>query len=278
LLEVCGEECYLLQRKARAKTTFQWASREVDVLTTTTAPSAYTADPETGYFRYLLWNEATDSATTYPDIGVMTVTVQATGGVASVWEPAVDKYSFLPDRNEYAVDIFQDQLDSTGTSVPDAVYIVFNTPPFIMGNIVLFTYGNINPLVNFAGMQPIRDNQPDYQNSLFGFEQWLDPNQKIRSRHTPNAFLLAFPGVLSDFTITEGGLLQETKGDFWTTPIKAPIITEHDVVIRNSTGERYQVTNYTPIFLESILVSQHMDLTELDPRSSIYNVPIVTGL
>jgi hypothetical protein len=224
-----------------------------------------------------LWSESTDSVDTYPDIGVLTATVQASGGT-SVWEAAVDKYSFIPDREEYAYDIYQDEIDSEGNSIADAVYVVFNTPPFTADNQVTFSFSKINPLTDFTAMQPIRDNQTGYQRSLFGFEQWEDPFPRIRKRCAPNAFLLAFPGVLSDFTITEGGLLRESKSDFWTVPPPySPAVVEHDVVVRISSSQRFQVTNYTPIYIEETLMSQHFDMAELDPRSSIYNIDIDTG-
>jgi hypothetical protein len=250
----------------------------VSTLTETTSAGSYTADPDTGYLRYCLWAESSDAPEKYPDIGTMTVTVQGSGG-SSVWEPAVDKYSFITDRTEYAVDVYQDQLDANGNAIEDAVYVIFNTGPFSSSNLVMFTFGNINPKTNFYAMQPSVDNQQGYQHSLFGFEQWLEPNAKVRKQRAPNAFLLAFPGVLSDFSITEGGLLQETQGKFWTVPPPySPQIVEHDVIIRKSTGERFQVVNYTPIYIEDILVSQHLDMAELDPRSSIYSVSFETGL
>ena len=110
-------------------------------------------------------------------------------------------------------------------------------------------------------------------------EQWMNPFPKIRKRAAPNAFLLAFPGVKSDFEITESGLLRETDSDFWTSPPPySPAIVEHDVVIRQYTGQRFQVINYTPIYIENILVSQHFDMVELDPRSTIYNITYDSGV
>jgi len=277
LLNSAGEMVYLLKRKARAVTTYQWDSRKVDTITETASAHSYTVDPDTGMLRYLLWTEATDPADRYPDMGAMTVTVQASG-TTSVWSAAVDKYSFIVDEEEYAFDIFQDQIDSTGADIPDSVYIVFNTPPFDLDNVVLFTFGYINPLVNFAGMQPVRDNQATFQNSLYGFEQWLSPNARIRRRPAPHAFLLAFPGIKTDFTITEGGLLQESKGAYWTNPPPyAPLLKEHDILVRKSTTERFQIINYTPIYIENLLCSQQFDASLLDPRSSIMSVPIITG-
>jgi hypothetical protein len=277
LLEIAGEACFLLKRQARLNTTFQLASREVSTLTETASSHSYSIDPDTGMLRYCLWSASTDAVSTYPDIGVTTVTVQASGGT-SVWEPAVDKYSFIADREEHAFDIYQDQLNSDGTAITDAVYVVFNTPPFTADNSVYFTFGNINPLTNFNAMQPMRDNQEGYQRSLFGFEQWLNPFPKIRKKFAPNSFLLAFPGIKSDFTITESGLLRETRGDFWTVPPPySPAIVEHDVVVRELTSQRFQVVDFTPIYIENILVSQHFDMVELDPRSSIYNVEYDTG-
>ena len=279
LLNVAGEAVYLLKRKARAVTTYQWDSRKVDTITETAIAGSYTVDPDTGMLRYCLWTEATDPATSYPDIGTLTVTVQASG-MTTVWEAAVDKYSFITGEEEYAVDIFQDQIDSTGADIPDSVYIVFNTPPFHAPNIVLFTFGYINPLVNFAGMQPIRDNQATFQNSLYGFEQWLSPNARIRRKITPNAFLLAFPGITADFTITEAGLLQESKGAYWTNPPMVPNypdLVEHDIIVRDKTTERFQIINVTKIIIENLLVSVQFDMSLLDPRSSLYSIPIIKG-
>lgn len=271
-LETMGEACFLLKRGARANTTFQRESRAVDTITT--LASGYGTDPETGYLRYQLWEEGTNLVTEYPDMGVFTATVQATGST-DVWEMAIDKYSFITDWNEYAFDIYRDEFDSNGDPVPNSVYIVFNTPPMMPSYPTTFNYGRINPLVKFEGMQPIRDTEEVYKRSLFGFEQWLKANARIRSRRLPNRFLLAFPGILSDFTITDAGMLRETKGTWWTAPTPySPAIVEHDIVVRESTGQRFQVTNYTPIYVEDTLVSQHFDMAELDPRSTIYDLEI----
>jgi hypothetical protein len=273
-LNIMGESCFLLKRFSRATSTFQLDNRIIPTMTQTA--SAYTVDPDTGFLRYKLWGRSTHSATEYPDIGVITTTVQSSGST-DVWTAAADKYSFIPNRTEWAADIFQDEYMSDGTPVEDAVYIVFNTPPMMATNTTIFTYGTINPLVNFSSLQPVRDNEPNFQYSLFGFEQWLNPSSRIRGRVQPNRFLLAFPGILSDFTVKDDGLIQETKGSFWTTPPPySPLIEEHDVIVRESTGERFQVTNFTPIMIENILVSQHLDLCNYDPRSSIYNIVIQT--
>jgi len=277
LLQVGGEACYLLKRKTRLNSPFQVSARRVSTLTETASSHSYSIDPDTGMLRFCLWSADTDPVDRYPDIGTLTATVQASGGT-TVWESTVDKFSFIADREEYTFDIFQDELDSAGDEISDAVYVVFNTAPFTADNSVIFSFGKINPLVNFAAMQPIRDNQEGYQRSLYGFDQWIDPNVKIRSRGLPNSFLLAFPGIKSDFTITEGGLLREVKGDFWTVPPPySPAIVEHDVVVRSHTGQRFQVVDYTPIYIENILASQHFDMVELDPRSSVYNVTYDTG-
>jgi hypothetical protein len=277
LLEVGGEACFLLKRNTRANSPFQTASRRVSTVTETASSHSYSIDPDTGVLRYCLWSASTDSVSTYPDIGTLTATVQASGGT-TVWEPAVDKYSFITDRDEYTFDIFQDEIDSDGDTITDAVYVVFSTPPFTADNTVYFSFGNINPLVNFAAMQPVRDNEAEFQRSLFGFEQWMNPFPRIRKKHAPNSFLLAFPGVKSDFEITESGLLRETRADFWTVPPPySPEIVEHDVVVRPSTTQRFQIVNYTPIYIEHTLVSQHFDMVELDPRSSIYNIEYDAG-
>jgi hypothetical protein len=274
LLSFGGETCYLLQRKVRANAPFTVAERRISTITKVV--SSYSTDPETGDIRAKLWGAYTDSIDEYPDIGVCTVTVQASGG-ASVYEAAVDKYSFIDNREEYAFDIYQDEIDTNGVAIEDSVYLVFNTPPYSFRNTAVLVFGTINPLVNFAGMQHVRDNQTGFQNSLFGFEQWLNVNSRIRTKRMPHAFLLAFPGVLSDFKLTDGGFLREQKGTFFTSPPPySPTIYEHDVVIRASTSVRYQVTSYTPIMLESILCAQHMDLAELDPRSTIYDIAYST--
>ena len=153
-----------------------------------------------------------------------------------------------------------------------------NTPPFHATDTAICNFGIANPLTNFRGMQPIRDNQVVFENSLFGFEQWLKPTARIRTRVCPHRFLLAFPGVLDDITLTDAGLLRQSKSDYWTTPAPySPVLVEHDMVMRESTGQRFQITGHTPIYIEDILVSQHADLAELDPRSSCYGIPIITS-
>ena len=272
LLSSGGEACFLLKRLRRATDTFQGASRRVDFLERTL--DTFSTDPETGMYRYKLWGAASDPVNTYPDIPDLVCTVTA-GATSEVWESAVDKYSFIPSRKEFAFDIYQNQLDATGAPIEDSVYIVFNTPPFDVSNVAYLKFGNINPSVHFEAMQPSIDNQAGFQNSLFSFDQWIKEDARIRGILAPNRFILAFPGVLSDITITAGGLLRQSTSDFWTTPPPySPNIQEHDVVVRESTGQRFNVINQTPIMIESILVSQHLDLSELDPKSSIYNLDV----
>ena len=273
LLNFAGEACYLLQRKVRANAPFTVAERRINTITKVI--SAYSTDPDTGDVRANVWTYG-DSPDTYPDIGVCTVTVQASG--ASVWDQAVDKYSFINNANEYTFDIYQDNIDQNGAAIDDSVYIVFNTPPFSLTNSVVMNFGVINPLVNFAGMQTVRDNQAGYQDSLFGFSQWTNFSVKVRGRRMPHAVLVAFPGVMNDFKLTEGGFLREQKGSFFTSPPPySPKLYEHDVIVRQSTGVRYQVINLTPVYVEDVLTQQAFDLAELDPRSTIYNVTYETG-
>lgn len=272
-LNLMGEAVFLLQRKQRSNSTFQWQDRKVPTITTTA--SGYTTDPDTGGIRYLLWQSGRDSDTVYPDIATCVCTVVASGGT-TVWEQAVDKYSFILGREEYAFDIYRDQIDALGNPITDAVYVVFNTPPMHLSNTTILTYGSTNPLTNFPAEQPIRDDNTAFYHSLYGFEQWINPDTRIRRKISPHRFLLAFPGVQSDFTLTEGGLLQESRANFWTVPPPySPRIYEHDVIVRENTGARYQAISITPIYIENILVSQHLDLSELDPKSSIYRVPII---
>jgi hypothetical protein len=272
LLSTGGEACFLLKRLRRATDTFQVADRRVDFIEKTL--NTFSIDPDTGMYRAKLWGASTDPVNTYPDVMALVCTVTA-GAVSTVWESAVDKYSFIPGRTEYAFDIYQNQLDALGNPIEDSVYIIFNTPPFDVSNTAYLKFGNISPAVHFEAMQPIVDNQVGFQNSLFSFDQWIKENTRIRGLLAPNRFLLAFPGVLSDFTITAGGLLRESSSDFWTTPPPySPKIEEHDVVVRESTGQRFNVINLTPIMIEKILVSQHLDMAELDPKSSIYNIDI----
>jgi hypothetical protein len=275
LLEVGGEACYLLKRYTRANDSFQKASRRVGTLTKTA--SAYSTDPDTGMLRYRIWQDGIEPVDEYPDIGVFTCTVAASAST-DVWEPAVDKYSFIANRQEYAFDIFQDQVDSNMNAIPDAIYIVFNTAPFVASNVSIFNFGTISPLVDFRAMQPVRDNQTGFQNSLFGFDQWLDLNARIRRRRTPHRFLLAFPGTMYDFTLSEAGFIRESRREYWTTADPySPVVVEHDVFIRESSGQRFQIVDYQPIYIEDRLVSQHFNATELDPRSTVYQIPYVTG-
>lgn len=272
LLSTGGESCFLLQRLRRATDTFQAGTRRVDFIDK--IANSFDTDPETGMYRFKLWDESIDLVTTYPDIADLVCTV-ASGSTSEVWEPTVDKYSFVANRKEYTFDIFQNQLDTSGNPIDDSVYMIFNTPPFDISYVAYLKYGNINPSVHFEAMQPSIDNQTGFQNSLFSFKQWIKEKSYVRNRLAPNRFLLAFPGVLSDFTITAGGMLRQSASDFWTTPPNySPAIEEHDIVIRESTGQRFHVTNLTPIMIENILVSQHLDMAEIDPKSSLYNIEI----
>ena len=275
-LSTMGEECFLLCRMRRSNETFQLANRRVTTISK--MASGYTTDPDTGFIRYRLWGESSDLITEYPDSVTLTCTVQASGGVTQIWEPAVDKYSFIAGRTEYAFDIYQNQLNAAGDEIEDAVYVVFNTPPMNLYFTSIFNFGTINPMANFDADQPVHERQDGFYNSLFGYNQWLSSTSTIRGNLRPNTFLLAFPGVMTDFSITEGGLLRESKSDYWTTPPPySPEVQEHDVVVRKSTEQRFQVINRTPIYIEDILVSQHFDLAELDPRSTAYSVEISEG-
>ena len=273
LLEIAGEQVYLLKRKVRADAPFTVAERRVDTLAKTIR--ATDVDLNTGCYKYKLWDSVTDSHTVYPDTGVFTATLPISG--STVWEQAIDKYSFIDGRMEYAFDIYQDSLDSDGNPIADAMYMVFNTPPYVRNAKADLVYGTISHLVDMTGMQPIRENELGFAHSLFGFEQWLNPKAKVRGRYKPNAFLIAFPGVLADFKVDEAGLIRESRGSYFSSPPPyGPKLYEHDIIIRPSTGVRYQIISLTPIYIEDILVSQQFQMEELDPRSSTYNVPIVT--
>jgi len=277
LLNVSGEACILLKRMRAASENFQLDGRKVDYLEKTLVSTSI--DPDTGMYRVPLWTESTDRPEDYPDIRTLTCTVQSSGS-SSVWEPAVDKYSFISGRDEYAFDIYNNALDTNGADIEDAVYVVFNTPPFTHGYTARFIYGSINPYTSFEYMQPTRDNHPDFQLSLFSFQQWIKPTARVRRKIAPHQFLVAFPGTLTDISMTTGGFLRQSQTDYWTVPAGAndlsPTIVEHDIVVRVSTGQRFQVTKYTPIYVEDVLVSQHFEMTELAPESSIYNVPVAT--
>lgn len=273
-LQTVAEACYLLKRYARANAHFQKEDRRISTMTT--VASSYSIDPDTGNLRYKLWGRSSHTIDEYPDIHVFTTTVAASGST-DVWEPAVDKYTFISGEKEYAFDIYQNEMLDDGTAVEDAVYIVFNTPPMTASNVTTMTYGTINPSVSFESMQPIIDDEYPFQKSLFGFDQWKKFSVRIRSRSQPHCLLVAFPGTLTDFSITDAGMLRDARASHWTTPSPySPVIVEHDVIVRQATGQRYQVVNYTPIYIEDILVSQHFDLVELDPRSSIYQLPVDT--
>jgi hypothetical protein len=276
-LNIMGEPCYLLKRLARSNATFHYDGRRVSTITQTA--SSFSVDPDTGYLRYTIWQDGVDPIDEYPDIGTLTATVQASGsGPTSVWEAAVDKYSFISNREEYAFDIFRNQIDSDGNAIDDAVYIVFNTPPFTLNGVAILNFGTISPATDFDRLQPDVSNETGFQTSLFGFDQWLDLTARIRRRVAPHQFLLAFPGVAQDIVVGDGGYVQERRTSWWTTPPPySPLIMEHDIIIRKLTGARFQVVNRTPIYIENILCSQHFDLSETDPRSEIYNVPYVTG-
>lgn len=272
-LNLMGESCFLIKTKQRANAVFQMDNRRVSTITK--VASSYSIDPDTGYLRYKLWGRDTDPNTEYPDIGVFTCTVN-TSGATEVWEEAVDKYTFISGRNEYAFDIYQDFVDTNLNAIEDAVYVVFNTGPFTSTNTAIFTFGTTNPLIKFEGMQPIRDDEPGFYLNNFAYEQWLKSDARIRRKVKPNRFLLAFPDKMSDFSFTDQGLVQQIKSSWWTTPEPySPIIQEFDIIVRESTGQRYQVVSRTPIYIEDILVSQNMDLAFIDERSSLYRIPII---
>lgn len=274
-LELMGEPVYLLKRMARANApVVQKNNRRVSTLTKTI--SSYSTDPDTGNLRGLVWDERINTSAEYPDQGVFTATV-STSGETSIYDLSVDKYSFISSREEYAFDEFRDEVDGSGDPLPHQVYIVFNTPPFHVTNSTICTFGYANPLTSFTGMQPIRDNQDEFRLSVFGFDQWLSATTRIRRRVTPNAFLLCFPSINSDFQLSDSGFLQASNIRHWANPPPyGPALSEFDVIVRRSTGQRYQIINFTKIFIEDIFVQQQFDMVELDPRSQIYNITVVT--
>lgn len=273
-LNLMGEACFLIKTMQRANAVFSMDNRRIPTITKTA--SAYSIDPDTGYLRYKLWGRDTDPNTEYPDIGVFTCTVN-TSGTTSVWEQAVDKYTFITDFEEIAFDIYQDAVDTNLNEIEDAVYVVFNTPPFDINNLSIFTFGTINPLIKFEGMQPIRDNEENFKLNNFEYSQWFKSTSRIRRKVRPNRFLVAFPDKIADFKFNDSGILQESRSTYWTTPEPySPIIQEFDIIVRESTGQRYQVVSTTPIYIESTLASQNLELALIDPRSSVYSIPIIT--
>jgi hypothetical protein len=272
-LNLMGEACFLIKIHQRANAVFQMDNRRVSTITRTA--SSYSVDPDTGYLRYKLWGRDTHPNTEYPDIGVLTCTVSSSG-TTTVWEKAVDKYTFIQDRKEIAFDIFQDNVDENYNAIEDAVYVVFNTPPMDVHNTSIFTFGTINPLVKFEGMEPIRNNEQNHMLTLFGYDQWLNPTIRIRRKVAPNRFLVAFPDRLNNFTFTEAGLVRQSANQYWTNPPPySPALQEHDIVVRESTNQRFQIIDLTPIYIENIFCSQQMGLSELDPRSSLYSIPLI---
>lgn len=272
-LNLMGEACFLIKTKQRANAVFSMNDRRIPTITK--VASSYSIDPDTGYLRYKLWGRDTHPTTEYPDIGVLTCTVN-TSGSTEVWERAVDKYTFITSRNEYAFDIYQDAVDTNLNDIEDAVYVVFNTPPFTITNTAIFTFGTANPLIKFEGMQPIRDNEPLFQLNNFAYEQWLKPTSRIRRRLAPNRFLVAFPDKNFDFSFNDQGLVEQSRSTYWTCPLPySPELFEFDVIVREATGQRFQIVSVNPIYIENIKCSQNLELALLDPRSSLYNIPII---
>jgi len=273
-LNLMGEPVYLLKRMSRANApTVQKDNRRVSTISQTV--SSYSTDVDTGYLRALIWNENINNPTEYPDQGVFTATVTASGGT-DVWEKSVDKYSFIGTM-EYAFDEYRNERYDDGTDRPHEVYVVFNTPPMTISNSTILTYGIANPQTKFESMQILKDNElPDFGRSLFGYQQWYSSTSRVRGTVQPNAFLLCWPALDSDITITDGGLLQDSRIAHWTNPEPyAPTLSEHDIIVRISTGQRYQIVNFRKIFIEAIYVQQQFDLVELDPRSSCYQIPVI---
>lgn len=272
-LNLMGESCFLIKTKQRANAVFSMDNRRIPTITK--VASSFSVDPDTGYLRYKLWGRDTDPNTEYPDIGVFTCTVNSSGST-TVWEKAVDKYTFITDRNEYAFDIYQDSVDTNLNDIEDAVYVVFNTPPFTLGNLAIFTFGTINPLVKFEGMQPIRDNEPNFMLNNFAYEQWLKPTSRIRRKVRPNRFLVAFPDKNFDFSFNDQGFVQQSKDSYWTTPEPySPELQEWDIIVREATSQRFQITSVNPIYIENIKCSQNLELSLIDERSSLYSIPLI---
>jgi hypothetical protein len=276
-LNLMGESCFLLKRFERANAQFQKDNRRISTMTT--IASGYDTDPETGFLRYKLWGRNTHPNTEYPDIGVFTTTIQDIGpsGGTHVWEKAVDKYSFIANRMEYCFDIYQDEVDTNLVAIEDAMYIIFNTPPMDSDSITTMTYGTTNPLTKFESMQPLRDNEDNFWLSGFGFSQYMNAISRIRNRKKPNRFLVCFPDKLMNFTLTDPGFLRAMQDNYWTTPPPySPEVNEFDVVVRENTGQRFQITNLTKVYVEDVFVGQAFELVELDPKSSLYMIPIIT--
>ncbi len=67
--------------------------------------------------------------------------------------------------------------------------------------------------------------------------------------------------------------MRDSSSTYWTAPPPyGPEIMEHDVIVRESTNQRFQVINVTKIFIEDIYCGQNLSFAEMDPRSSVYSV------
>ena len=260
-LEIAGEPCYLLKRRSRGEMVAP-------------VPSSGTIEPDPvmhGFYRLVLWDNSmpTDH---YPLLDSVEVYIN---GVK--WDKVYDTTLFTTGAREFAVDEWRDKVDVNNIDLPDGVYAILNTPPFNPNDQVIFNYSAIAKSISQESMQPITVSDALTAKSLYGYDQYLNPNALIRGRIIPHAFLLAFPLYQSDLTIQQVGMQLEAKIKHWTqAPPYAPEISEHDVVVRMSTWKRYEIINQDQVTHAGLVIQQQFDMTELNIDAPEYKLQLVT--
>jgi len=260
-LEIAGEPCYLFKRRQRG-------------LPVATIPGSAEIEPDPeliGFYRVVLW-DTTQETDRYPELSTVSLSVD---GIQ--WSMAFDKNHFTEGAQEFAVDEWKDRVDVNNVEISNAVYAVLNTPPFTPGSIVTVNFTTIAERVAQVAMQPITVDDPKTARSLYGYDQFLNPNISVRGRMWPHTFLLGFPNVPRDLNLVPAGLELTAPLRHWTqAPPFSPEIDEHDVIVRTTNQRRYEIINMERITHAGQIVQQQFDIVEFNPDAPEYELVVLS--
>lgn len=264
-LEIGGEPCYLFKRRKKGAHVAAIPGSGGIPLNLVPEP-----DPEIeGAVRFVIWSEG-NSTNTYPKLDTFRVFVN---GVE--WQRAFDKTKLQRGETNFAIDEWKDRVDAQNRDIPTTVYLVLSSPPYREEDVVQVDYSTIAERISQTSMQPITVDDPLTARSLYGYEQYLNPNVMVRGRIIPNTFLLGFPSVPRNLELIQLGLQLTSSMKHWTqAPPYSPQIDEHDVIVRSSNMLRYEVIDMEYITYAGETILQQFNIVELTPDAPEYNLEV----
>ena len=262
-LQLAGEPFYLLQKKYSGDKVIANVGN-------------FDIDPQVLMPRAILWHADTHEAEDYPDPLYMTVTIATASGPV-VLEQAPDKDLFIASLPQYALDIRQQKVDANQDPLPDAVFIVLNSPPHNGSDPVKVEYKSISPATDFHSRQPLQDNVPGFEDSLRGYKQWLDENRLYRGDVTPHIIPLALPQEPLNLTVEAAGMTRTSRISWWTNvPPFVPVVSEHDILVRAQNDARYEVIDQEYGWLGTRIKEQKFTAVLLENNDPRYNIEMKT--